>query len=990
MMPPQSNQALAPQPVDPDALGSGGGTMVYTVDLGNGHVMDIEGPKGATPEQLQSVAQQQGGGAAPAQPAAIPPANYATTPNEVQFKDDPKYVASRMSPEDYSTYKQLLQTENASTLRRFLASKGFAGKAGIELDHFVAARDKARKIGAPVSYDPAYELPKPITDETGAVNAGARGVADALTSGTFDEGRAAIDAVNPFSGAHGRENIWNGKSFGDSFNANLDVEHGLVQGDEETHPHMRLAGQLLGGLALPVGLEKAGVTASVESVGLAAGRDALRSGLSMPEARAIAARAMTRRITTEGAIYGGAYGVGSGDTPGDRLFGGVTSAAIGGVGGKLFGAASEKMGARATVAATAPLSEAQQVGAAAERQGIKILPQDVGGPGIGRATQGAAQSPFGTGTVTRAAGQLRASFQDRVGALAGDAPAPVDAGNMVAARAEQAAEQPRLAAERTSGAVEGALGAPVDQTAAGQLVQRGVSRWMDDTQERATALYNQVPIAGDRPAQLGNTRRLLNDLNTEWQSNPQLGALFANGRLSSYLDALTPNVRQTETGLLDASGKAITRDVTEGGNLSWQDLQDFRTRVGDMLNDPRLSEKIAPRQLRALYGSLSSDMEATARDAGPEAMARWRRANNYYDGRMKRINDTFSMVLGDRRDRTPNEAFSGLQSMLRDGSTGNAAAFMRTMRSMPPEDANAVRATIVNGARGGREFDSDAFAKAWGGLSDRGKSALLPQPGMRVMMDDAAGRAAAASQNPFAGMSGEQVFGKLEGMAKSKGDSARFAATMNGLSPDEASAVRSTFIHMGGQPTPGAQNAEGNGFSIARWLTHWNTMTPQAKTVLFGQGEMRAAMNDLATVADRVKGSERLAGHSNTGAVNDFNKTTGGLYGAVAALVTGHPVIAAGLAAPAAYQKLSANILTSPRLLRWLTRVPQQAGVDGQFGYLSKLSTIAAREPAIASQVLGLRDSLRSAISQPPSFAAAAQGAPPRGSLKAQPGSAAN
>jgi hypothetical protein len=529
--------------------------------------------------------------------------------------------------------------------------------------------------------------------------------------------------------------------------------------------------------------------------------------------------------------------------------------------------------------------------------------------------------------------------------------------------------------------VQSALGEPADSTSAGQLVQRGVSRFMDDTADRATQLYNAVPIAAGQPAQLGATRRLLNDLTAEWHSNPKLGAIFQNSRLAGYLDALTPNVKKADTGLLDAAGKPVTRDVTEGGALNWQDLSEFRARVGDMLANPRLDEKIAPRQLNTLYGALSTDMEATAKAAGPDAFARWKRANNFYDGRMKRVNDTFSLVLGQRRDATPNEAYASLAAMLKPGSTGNAAAFGRIMRSLPEDDANAIRASLVNDARGGRTFDPDKFAKAWGQLSERGKSTLLPQPGMRVIMDDAAGRAAIDARNPFVGKSGEQIFAALETMAGNKGDATRFRSTMNSLSPDEAASVRSAFINQAGRAAPGAQNAEGNAFSISRWLTRWNSMTPAAKGALFGSGELRAAMEDLARVAENVKASERLAGHSNTGAVNNFNATTGGLFGAVQSLIagtfTGHPLLglAGGisLSAPAAYQKISAEILTSPRLLRWLTRVPKSADHSGQQAYLSKLSTIAAREPAIGNHVLDLQTYLRNALNSVPGRAAAGE-----------------
>ena len=882
---------------------------------------------------------------------------------------------SRLSPEDEAQYSGLLHTGTAPQIRQFLAVRG-KGTDEAWLEKFIQARDNRKQHGGKVNYGISYAFPD-LHNEDGAVGAAGRGVGRGATFNFLDEAGAVVDALG---GTGGRENVWNSdKGFGELYDRNVDYNRAILGADDKDHPYASLGGQLVGGLALPVVGESVGLTRGVSEVAEGAYRTARLEGFTADEARTIAHKTVARRLTTEGAGYGAAYGTGSAEGgPGERLLGAVEGGAEGALAGRALGFVGERMAPALRAARVerralpAPdLPDALAVAQAAERQGVDILPQDVGGRGIARATQGAAQSPFGAKTVGAAADRLYDSFSGRVGDLAGDAPSPRDAGNIIGDQAAQVGSRSVDAAEQSSGAIERAIAVPGDATGAGQLIQRGVSRFMEDTAERASALYDQVPIPAEQQGELASTRRLLNDFTAEWESNPQLGAIFSNGRLSNFLDALTPNVTRTPTGLLDASGRAITRDVTEGGALSWRDLSEFRTRVGDMLADPNLTEKIAPRQLRALYGALTTDMEATARRASPEALARWKRANNFYDGRLKRINDTFSRVVGKKGDATPNEAFAAVQSMLKPGSTGNSAAFGRIMRSLPAEDANTVRASIVRDARGGRQFDADAFAKNWGQLSERGKSALLPQPGMRMIMDDAAGRAAVDSRNPFAGLSGEQIFAKLDTMAGNKGDATRFQATMARLSPEEANSVRSTFIKQGGRAMPGAQNAEGDAFSIARWLTRWNTMTPEAKAVLFGRGELRASMNDLALLAERVKASEKLAGHSNTGAINDFSKTTMSLGSAVVALLTGHPLVAAGLSLPAAYQRISAEMLTSPRLLRWLTRAPKEADRPGQLAYLSKLSTIAAREPAIANNVIDLREFVRNVISRSPEKAAA-------------------
>lgn len=898
------------------------------------------------------------------QPAAI--TDSGTT---MDFADEAPIEASRqLSAEDTATFYRMLRGDgmpraSAQQLREFVSSKGLSLS---NADEIVANRDSGRGINGSI----AYPLPEP-TDPSSTTGATLRGASQGLSLGFGDE----LHGI-----AAGAQAALTGGNFGDAYASTVDADRGRIAADEEQHPYVTLAGNVAGSLALPFIGEATGFTRGMAAVAQDAYRTARLEGFTADEARTIAQRQISWRMAKEGAAYGGAYGAGTADGgPGERLAGAATGAIEGAAGGAALGALGERVAPRLYDARVLrrslppePISEAAQVGQAAARQGVDIMPQDVGGPGLARATQGVAQSPFGANIVKRAANRVYDSFRNRVSDLAEGAEAPVDVGNTVGARAEQAASRDAAAADRTSGAIETSLGRPVDATAAGQLVQRGVSRFIDDTADRAAALYGEVPIASDQPAQLGATRRLLNDLTAEWQSNPELGAAFRSGQLGRYLSALTPEDVVRPGAVLPGGGRAQPRVVQEGGNLSWQDLSEFRTRVGDMLADPRLSEKIAPRQLRALYGALTTDMEATARGAGPEAFARWKRANNFYDGRMKRINDTFSLILGERKDRTANEAFSALQSMLRSGSTGHDAAFARIMRSLPPEDAQAIRATLINDARGGRQFDPDNLAKAWGQLSERGKSALLPQPGMRVLMDDAAGRAAVAARNPLAGKSGEQIFAAIQAMTNSKGDAVRLASTVNGLSPSEATALRSTIIDRLGRAAPGAQNAEGDAFSISQWLTRWNGMTPAARNILFGSGELRAAMNDLATVAERVKASERLAGHSNTGAVVLFDKTSLALSSAVGALFTGHPLVAAGLALPAARQYVTAQMLTSPRLLRWLTRVPKQADYGGQLAYLSKLRTVAAREPAIAAEVLHLHQFLRDAVAQSPGRAAAA------------------
>jgi len=900
----------------------------------------------------------------PATPGATPP------DGEVRFNDelpDTSANSYRFTTEQQAALQALAQTGASAEAMQALATQ-FGGALSADNAQKLAAfyaDPKNRGIKAGFDYSKVDEV-KPVDAGDGALGAGARGAGNVLTFGLLDEAGALADTVTK----------------GGTYSDNLNTRRGQELFDEQNHGFARGVGQVVGGVPLG-GVEFLGAREAARAAGIAA----VRSGVAPAEARVIASRVFATRSAGEAAGFGGAYGFGNTDgSATDRLQGAAVnaaaSAALGGAaayGGSRFARA---MAARrgATVAARpaaldqarqveaealrtgAPVTDAGRMAAMAERQGIAVLPQDIAeGPMVGRMTAGQAQTPFGTNTIRQATDRLYTSFRNRVGEIGGDAQSAADVGGALKQRATEMAAREGARAENTSGAVLDAAGRADDLTGAGQVAQRGATRWMERTAERASQLYADVPIANETDAVIGTTRSALAEINQGMRSNPELGAIFSNPRLQALERALSDEV------------DPATGEVLREARLNWRDLQEFRTRIGDALDDPRLSEKIASRQLRRLYAALSDDMRATAEAAGPDALRSWRRANNYYDGRMKRVNNTLSAVLGERRDRTANEAMSSLQAMLRSGGTDDAARFSRVLRSMSPDDARTVRATIVSEARGGRQFDPKELASNWSSLSERGKSALLPQRGLRDLMDDAAERAAMSQHDPLAKRSAEQVVADLEAMVRNTGDSAGFRQRMAALSPEEANSVRSLLIHRMGQTKVDAVRAGDGGevFSISHFLGSWEKMTPQAKAALFGDAEMRSNMNDLATLAKRVQGSEALRGHSNTGAINSLNATTGGLGAAVAALLTGHPIVAAGFAAPAVYQRLSAEALTSKRLLNWLARAPKKPNPAAQRTHIARLSAIARAEPAIAADILSLQQRLTDAFGSAPARLAA-------------------
>lgn len=195
--------------------------------------------------------------------------------------------------------------------------------------------------------------------------------------------------------------------------------------------------------------------------------------------------------------------------------------------------------------------------------------------------------------------------------------------------------------------------------------------------------------------------------------------------------------------------------------------------------------------------------------------------------------------------------------------------------------------------------------------------------------------------------SGEEVIAALE--RASKGNASRMSRFLDSLPTDEAGMVRASLINRIGKASDGMQNAEGDAFSLGKFLTDWNKMSEGAKrTILDNEG--RSALNDLARVAEGTKEAQRYA---------NFSNTSGGIWGNLGLLAGGASLAPTTAAVAGGTQLVGGKLLSSPRFARWLARAPK---APDQKGYLGKLTSIARAEPAIANEVFALQQRLADAF----------------------------
>ena len=185
--------------------------------------------------------------------------------------------------------------------------------------------------------------------------------------------------------------------------------------------------------------------------------------------------------------------------------------------------------------------------------------------------------------------------------------------------------------------------------------------------------------------------------------------------------------------------------------------------------------------------------------------------------------------------------------------------------------------------------------------------------------------------------SGEATFRQIEAWASNRGDVVKLARTLRTLPADEANQVRATIFDRLGTSKPGAQNADGNAFSPATFVTQWNKMTPEAKSALFGSTSVVRDIDDLV----KITAAQKLSGQ-----FDNTSKTALGASG------LGH---AAGLwvnpfatLATMAGELGVGKMLASPGFARWLASSRRAVTPAQQAASMNRLTTLAAGEPAIA------------------------------------------
>lgn len=316
---------------------------------------------------------------------------------------------------------------------------------------------------------------------------------------------------------------------------------------------------------------------------------------------------------------------------------------------------------------------------------------------------------------------------------------------------------------------------------AGRAIKAGIEDFVKEFKASSGGNYDKLDkhLPKGTRVDVGNTRAALETLNADIPGAPNVSELFKNSRIKGIEGALKADVDGVDGvyAALPAWQKqlleqmpAVERTATLNGlidgKLPYEALKKLRTLVGDELATPSLVADVPRSKWKALYASLSEDLGAAAKEAGPNAERALRRANRFHGAGIKRIDDVLDPVL---KKGDPEDIFRAAVSGTKEGAT----TIRGVMKSIPEESQKVLSATMLrrlgkatpgNQNELGEVFSAETFLTNWNRITPEARKVLFAPmtPRMRRDMDAVAEVAANMRE-------GSKVFANPSGTAQAVG-----------------------------------------------------------------------------------------------------------------------------------------------------------------------------------------------------------------------------
>ncbi len=258
-------------------------------------------------------------------------------------------------------------------------------------------------------------------------------------------------------------------------------------------------------------------------------------------------------------------------------------------------------------------------------------------------------------------------------------------------------------------------GATLTPTGAGEAINTGVEATKQTMRQAEKSAYDKVDalVPTDHPVDVSATLSKLNDLAT-----PNPNAAATTGALvSPKIVALRDN---------------LAADAAQnGGSIPYSAARQVRTAIGNNIDWGFTSaDPVANGAFKQAYGALGGDLDAAASSISPEAKQAVTDASSLYASNSAK-RDLLNTIVN--KAGGPEKVYEAATNGTKQGATKIGGV----MSALDPQNANIVRATVLNklgqavpsAADSTGSFNAATFLTKWNQLAPEAKDALFGSSG---------------------------------------------------------------------------------------------------------------------------------------------------------------------------------------------------------------------------------------------------------------------
>jgi hypothetical protein len=271
----------------------------------------------------------------------------------------------------------------------------------------------------------------------------------------------------------------------------------------------------------------------------------------------------------------------------------------------------------------------------------------------------------------------------------------------------------------------------------GTIIQSGVDNAIVKFKTKSNKLYDDaLSIVSEKGAD--STKVGINQFR-EVLDKVGAGKLVVRNKAGEIAD-VKPSKLQSKF-LFDLRNEIIGQ-IQEKGFLTFKELREYRTLLGQRITNKNLIDDVATKDLKELYGALSEDLKVFLKDTDKKAYSKYIRADGYYKSGNKRINDVLSNVNKVDQERVfgylLNRSQEGAKyiSTIKKSLTADEFSIVQNRAIQQLGKMKAGQAGDIDSLDYTDYFSSENFLTNWNKLDSKAKDFLFSSSKYKNLKQD--------------------------------------------------------------------------------------------------------------------------------------------------------------------------------------------------------------------------------------------------------------